>query len=348
LKNGEQVRFHHALRPPFEVNGFPWRQPDSDVLERLPDHIRPPQVEKVVMWLKKHTSGGTVRFATDSPIIVFNATFRACADFAHMTRLNEAGFDLMLDCGTTAEKHLRVIPGAGRQEIDGKEPFVRTVRIPGERKMREYTVFLPLYGGIKSLEIGVAPGSRIAAPRPQRVKLPICFYGSSITQGCSASRPANNYTTLLCRAVDAPQVNLGFSGSARGEEVMARAIAGLKLAAFVLDYDHNAYNPEHLRKTHERFFRIVREAQPTLPVIIVSGPKESDPDSRLRRDIIKATYDRAVAAGDENVYFVDGLTFFDEVPRRFATVDEVHPTDLGFYLMYRKILPVLKRALGQK
>lgn len=183
---------------------------------------------------------------------------------------------------------------------------------------------------------------------PRKVKLPICFYGSSITQGCSAGHPGNNYTTMLCRAVGAPQINLGFSGAARGEVEVAEAIATLKMSALVIDYDHNAPDPGHLRKTHERFFRIVRKAQPELPIIFVSGPRDkSSPKNRERRDIVKATYDRAVAAGDEHVYFVDGLTFFDEVPRKYCTVDNTHPSDLGFYLMFDKILPVLRRALGE-
>ena len=74
---------------------------------------------------------------------------------------------------------------------------------------------------------------------------------------------------------------------------MAKAIAGLKLSAFVLDYDHNSYNPKHLTETHEKFFRIVREAQPTLPIIIVSGPRAVNPDSLQRRDIIRVNLIRS-------------------------------------------------------
>ena len=35
------------------------------------------------------------------------------------------------------------------------------------------------------------------------------------------------------------------------------------------------------------------------------------------------------------------------IPRDYTIVDNTHPTDLGFHLMYRRILPVLKKALGQ-
>ena len=89
-----------------------------------------------------------------------------------------------------------------------------------------------------------------------------------------------------------------------------------------------------------------------LPVVIVSGPRDIRAESsRKRRDIVEQTFKNAVAAGDKNVYFVDGLHFYDQegmpaIPRDYTTVDKVHPTDLGFHLMYRRILPVLKKALG--
>ena len=60
---------------------------------------------------------------------------------------------------------------------------------------------------------------------------------------------------------------------------MARHIAGLKMSAFILDYDHNAPSVDHLLRTHESFFRIVCEAQPQLPIVLVSKPDfDSDPE----------------------------------------------------------------------
>ena len=43
------------------------------------------------------------------------------------------------------------------------------------------------------------------------------IYGTSITQGGCASRPGMAYTNILSRRIDAPFINLGFSGSGRGE-----------------------------------------------------------------------------------------------------------------------------------
>ena len=346
-----EVLFYSAFYPPFEITGFPSRKPGSSYLYRLPEWMDFTKMKRRgIKRAAARTTGGTVRFATDSPVVVARSMIKegACSDASHRPRIANAGFDLYVDCGTPNERAFRPSPHPTPEGAQGKEPILLIAdEIAKDGKMREYTVFLPLFSELTELEIGVAPGSRIAAPRPQKIKDPICFYGSSITQGGCASRPANTYCALLCRAVDAPQINLGFAGNAKGEPAIAEAISKLKMSVFVMDYDFNA-SPSLLAETHEPFFKIVRDAQPDLPIIIISGPRDRNArDAVKRRDIVKATYDHAVAAGDKHVYFVDGLSFFDEIPHKYCTVDGTHPTDLGFHLMYKKVLPVLKQALAE-
>ena len=108
---------------------------------------------------------------------------------------------------------------------------------------------------------------------------------------------------MLCRTVDAEQINLGFSGSAKGEAAMAKLIAQLDLAAFVLDYDHNIPSLQHLLDTHEKIFKIIRQAHPDLPIIIVSKPDfaylyaTAAEGDRERRDIIRQTWQNAIDNG---------------------------------------------------
>ena len=64
-----------------------------------------------------------------------------------------------------------------------------------------------------------------------------------------------------------------------------------------------------------------------------------------RRKVIRATYDRAVAEGDQLVWFVDGETLFGEEDRDACTMDGAHPNDLGFYRMAKSLLPYIKNAL---
>ena len=346
MPSGETMIVRSVFDPPFEIAGFPWRRPAARTLYRFSPELAK-ELSPTLRHIAHCTSGGTVRFATDSRRIMVRITLKHALPGGNMPYSGTGGAELAVNCGTPDESFYPVmIPTA--EELAGKKPIQRTFTVAPEKQLREYTLFLPLYSGVMSLEIGVHPGSRLIAPRPMKTKDPICFYGSSITQGGCASRPSNSYSAMLCRELDAPQMNLGFTGNCRGEEAIARAIAGLNLSALVMDYDYNAPNVEHLRNTHEKFFRIVREAQPNLPIILISGPRDPQwPDSAARRDIVKATYDKAIAAGDKNVYFIDGLSFFDKVPRKYATVDQIHPNDLGMYIMFQRILPVLRQALAK-
>ena len=352
------LKFHNAFEAPFELTGFPWRGPNGE-LRRLPMTITENDIEykPVVSKLAWHSAGGEVRFRTSSDRIVLRAELYHVLDMNHMTRVGSAGFAFYTDLRPGYSKLQRTVgltPGQAKlgDGPDGSAKLEYTLYLNNGGKPRTVAIYMPLYSGVKKMEIGLEEDAILLPPLPRAVKDPICFYGSSITQGCSASQPGNAYSTLLCRVLDAPQINMGFSSGARGEQCVAEAIAGLKLSAFVMDYDHNAQSIKQLKETHEKFYKTVRAAQPKLPIIIVSGPRDGRvKDYRTRRDVIKATYQRAVAAGDKHVYFVDGIHFYDlpgmpVIPRDFTTVDNTHPTDLGFHLMYLKIRPVLKKALA--
>ena len=82
---------------------------------------------------------------------------------------------------------------------------------------------------------------------------------------------------------------------------MAEYIAKLDMTAFVYDYDYNAPSVKHLRATHEPFFKLIREKQPNLPIIMASRPCEfraGKEETAERFAIIKKTYDNAIAQGD--------------------------------------------------
>ena len=129
---------------------------------------------------------------------------------------------------------------------------------------------------------------------------------------------------------------------------MTDYIAGLDMSVFVLDYDHNAPDAEYLEKTHEKAYLTVREKNPTLPIVMMSCPRADLSGEWGRRlEIIRRTYDNAVAAGDKNVYMINGSEFFREIGHDYAS-DGVHPTDLGFDIMAKTIYPMLKAILEGK
>lgn len=128
---------------------------------------------------------------------------------------------------------------------------------------------------------------------------------------------------------------------------MAEYIGTRKISAFVMDYDFNSPTAETLRQTHEPFFQTVRKAHPDVPVIFVTHPYyyEENENDRKRKDVIRATYENAIASGDQNVYFVDSETFFPLEMRDLYAVDILHPNDLGHFMMAKAIYPALANAL---
>ena len=121
-----------------------------------------------------------------------------------------------------------------------------------------------------------------------------------------------------------------------------RYIASCEQAGFIMDYDYNAPDAAWLEKTHEAFFQTIREAQPDLPIYILTAcsiPRnEAEAKSAMdRRRIIKETYEHAKAKGDQNVYFLDMTPCYYGNCAQGYTIDGVHPNDLGFMQMARWI-----------
>ena len=310
---------------------------EGELFTRLPKAVAE-RVNSGVLGLKDHTAGIRVRFATDSKKIAIYASLGQLGIMPHMPFTGQCGFDLYSDS--------RGYIGTFKPPANIKSGYESLVDT-GSSDMDTYTVFFPLYARVKKLYIGLCEGAVLCAPEAYDVELPVVYYGSSITQGGCASKPGDSYQSIISMELKANFINLGFSGNARGEFTIAKYISELKMSAFVYDYDHNAPSEEHLKATHERMFRVIRERNPDLPIIIVTRPKSNlSPSEERRFEIIKATYDNAVAAGDSKVYFVKGNELLGDVGNT-ALVDGCHPTSLGFYLMAKGIGRAVREALGK-
>lgn len=337
---GKKLKFKKAQEKPFALSGFAWYDREHKSC-RLPEAILP-KTNDGVKSLAWHTSGGMLRFRTDSTVIAIKAKLLHKNTMKHMPNTGSAGFDLYLGMGKDKKFLKMCAPEVGFDSVEG----IIIDNLP--KYMREWTINFPLYNGIKELSIGLDPESTIEKPHPFTIEKPLLFYGSSITQGGCASRPGNAYTHMIARWLDANLINLGFSGSGRGEPAVAEAIASLDLSAFIMDYDHNAPTIEHLIATHENFFRIIRKKRPSLPVIFVTrcDYDKTPTECEERASVVRATYENALLSGDKNVYFIHGKTLFGRNDRDACTVDGCHPNDIGFYRMAKHIYPVVKKAVS--
>ena len=329
--NKADIKFYNVLEEPFKIYGVFY---ENGKFRRLPEEVAK-TVNDGVYGLHAHTAGGRVRFKTDSSYVAINAVMPNIGKMSHFALSGSAGFDLY-------------------EKRDGKEVYVKSF-IPafnfnggfegvielGGSKMREFTINFPTYSEVSELYIGLSNNAAVLPSDPYKCEKPVVFYGSSITQGGCCSRPGNTYEGFVSRRFDIDHINLGFSGSARGEDEIAEYIKDLDMSVFVYDYDHNAPTLEHLVATHERMYNIIRKANPDLPIIIMTKPHFL-PDVKAF-EAIKKTYENAKANGD-NVYYLDGRQLM-ALAENEGTVDGCHPNDLGFFSMAKAVGDILEGIL---
>ena len=259
-----------------------------------------------------------------------------------MTLAGIAGMDVYIKTDEGYRYHATCMTEGGNDaaaRVTENHGYVNSMLLP-DGGMKDITINLPLYGGMEELYVGLAPGARLEPADGYREFLPTVYYGSSITQGGCASRPGNNYSGILSRKFDVDFVNLGFSGSARGETAIAEYVASLPMSAFVYAYDHNAPSVEHLAATHEAMYNTVRAAHPDVPIIFITRPKPRyNNDEIARRRVVLDTFEHAKARGERG-YFVDGETIFDIFGGDGGSVDGCHPNDLGFACVAAALEPI--------
>lgn len=328
------IRFYDIEDEPFRIYGV---FKENGRFVRLPEQTAK-RVSEGVEVLRKNTAGGRVRFATDSSYIAIHAVMDNIEVMPHFPLAGSAGFDMFIktDGGD-------IYGGTFMPPSDMQNGYDEIIDIP-QPGMKTVTVELPLYCNVVGLYIGLDENARLERAEDYTFENPIVYYGSSITQGGCASKPGSSYQSIISRMFDVNYINLGFSGSCKGEDAMAEYIASLDMSVFVYDYDHNAPTASFLEETHERFFQMFRRAKPDTPVIMMSRPKYYlTEDDILRRDIIRKTYENAVNSGDKNVYFIDGSSLMDDFIKDNGTVDGCHPTDSGFACMAKRLSAELER-----
>lgn len=295
------------------------------------------EISENVFEIAFETAGGRVSFATDSSKIAIIVEYNKISKLPSYPFSATMGFDIY-----SSERFVGVfVP-----PFDTTDSYESVINSPfDDGNMHEYTINFPICSNIKRLLIGVTKGSLITRGVPYKIEKPIVFYGSSTTQGACASRPGNIYENIISRALDCDYINLGFAGNALGEEAMARYISKLDMSAFVYDYDYNAPTAEHLLATHERMFNIIREANPSLPIIIMSAPKPYTNEIDLERErIIYSTFANALEKGDKNVYFLTVSKILEPVSD-CALTDNIHPGDVGFRAIAEALITILKNIL---
>jgi lysophospholipase L1-like esterase len=148
-------------------------------------------------------------------------------------------------------------------------------------------------------------------------------------------------------------INLGFSGAGRMEPAMAALLGELDVAAYVLDCLPNM-TTELVSERVESFVTALRKARPDTPIILVENviPQasvfrpNSDPSITAKNAALRQVFDHLSADGVRHLHYVQGESLLGSDGE--ATVDGIHPTDLGFMRMADALEPMLRQVVTKK
>ena len=329
----------------FPVYGKAFEQADGPRYRRFPETLH--GVVRDALWkLGCNSAGLYIRFRSNAPEIHARWT-NTGFHMPHMTDVGVGGLDLYayLDGAWKFVGAGFDWNGAGLKEH--KRKLVSHME-PAER---EYMLYLSLYDEVKTLELGVPEGYSLSQPvlDSPHSGAPIVMYGTSILQGGCASRAGMAHTNIIGRRFNRTVINLGFSGNAFLDLEVAQLMASVQNpAVFVLDYVPNA-KPARIQENGEKFYRILREAHPKVPIIFVEDPlfphsvvdQDMAEEVRSKNAAQKALYQHLKKAGEKNIYYVPATRM--TAPEDF--VDGVHLTDLGMTHYADLLSKVLKKVL---
>ncbi|MEI8062632.1 MAG: SGNH/GDSL hydrolase family protein [Verrucomicrobiota bacterium] len=348
VKAEDSITWHTVNNEPFAVDGLPWFKENGGAFYRLP--VRAKTSLRESLWiLGTMPSGGRVRFKTDSPTLrarVQHSRGDAGLAMTHMCAVGCSGLDLYE--GPPKKMTFWNIGRPGHVT----EPYVVTLVSDLPKKMREFTIYFPAYNDLVRFEIGLAPGVKLAAPSPYRLKKTVVVYGTSITHGGCSSRVSTGWVPVVGRQLGINIVNLGFSGNGQCDPELVPLFNELDMACLVVDCVANM-GLARMKTGYVPFLDAIRKCRPKLPLLLMTELRYASEHylgSQSHNEmnaIVIDTCRQMRRQGDQNVHLLDArkiIGFEQDHP----SVDGVHLTDLGFKQMADGVAPVLKRILRLK
>ena len=308
---------------PLEGRGFaperlasPYHRLPADCLGLIPAAVRN---------LQDESAGLCLRFRTDSSKL--RIAWKCTKPVKRMWNMAASGCDGVDVYQETPDGWRFVQPPFPAAAKPGGAEYTWAIR-PGCTTM----VYLPAYNGVAELRVGVEPGRSISSAPPRRsgIAKPVVFYGTSITQGASASHPGGCWVARAARIADVEAVNLGFSGSGKMEDALLDCVADIDASLYVLDTVSNM-SPGLVAARMENFVRGLAARRPGVPILLTANRFVMGDEARRRDAAVRAVFDKLKAedpAAWSHLHFA-GDDAAALAPDDDGTVDGLHLNDLG-------------------
>lgn len=328
IVSNAQVKWYNPQAPEYSrqslIFGKGWDEKEVNYC-RLPLRAKE-KVRRDVWRLSCESAGLSLRFRTDAESIQVRYKVTGGFSMPHMPSTGVSGVDLYREDGAFC---------FGTYAFGDTVRYTYTVdRGSNVGKIQEYELYLPLYNGVRFLEIGVESRQHFAFVAKEQHD-PIVVYGTSIAQGACASRPGMAWTNILHRQLKRPVVNLGFSGNGKLEPEVISFINEIKASVYILDCmaNLNMLTTAQVAERVEKAVYQIRSCHDT-PILLVDHAGYSNGNTNQNRyDTYTApnrgqqeAYRRLKMKGVKNLYYIshEDLNYSPD-----AWVDYVHPSDYG-------------------
>lgn len=289
-------------------------------------------------------TGMSISFVTDSPTIFIRRKFESDQmEERNFNNCSFSGFDLYAEHNGS----LRWVCTTNHRFGNAEEYPLNLDPIEGRYT---YRLYLPCRNRLLKAELGIEAGAFFepVAPRPE--KDAIVYYGSSIVHGAYSSHAGLCHPAWLGRKLNRPTYNFGFSGAARMELEIADLLGTLNPAVFVLDPMPNM-GLDEIELRAKTFLKRLRKLRPETPFLLVEDAPKTNGwifrqkwmDNKKRWNAMRKVWKELKGEGENNIAYLKGNSLFGSDGE--ASIDSIHPGDLGYLRMTEHLYPVLKKIL---
>ncbi|MEA4936669.1 MAG: family 20 glycosylhydrolase [Paludibacter sp.] len=308
---------------------------DTTVYTKMPQKVKS---------LFTNSAGLAIAFTTNSTSVSAKWSVKGGKGLANMSDINSMGLDLYIKKDGTWR-----YAGIGRPEGAYSEQVIATNM---DTLTKECLLYLPTYDEITSLEIGVDKSSFIK-PSASPFTGKYVIYGSSITQGASASRPGLAYPARMARITGLNFINLGLSGNGKMEAPVIEMLGDIHCDAYIMDCIANP-SPEEILERAPLAIRYLRKKHPEIPIIFIQSvlrekglfDQEVRLKSKQQNEAIERVFNDLQKEQIPRLYLIKENKFLGTDNE--GTIDGVHPNDLGFDRMIQVIQPEILSILNKK
>lgn len=240
--------------------------------------------------------------------------------------------------------------------------------------MKRCEIWLPHNAFVEIQELDLR-NAKMVNPVPAPREGRWLHYGSSISHCMEADQPTGSWPAVAAEINDLHLHNLGFGGQCHLDQFVARTIRDTQTDLITIKTGINIINMDSMRErvfipTLHGFLDTIREGQPNTPIGLISPifcpsaetrPGPTLPDSSGKfitlegheeiqggcltltrvREIIAELVEIRQKAGDNNIFYLDGLTLFGKEDA-IDLPDDLHPNPAGYKRMGQRFAAAIE------